>query len=46
MHTALDDRHIADRTNRLADLAEDVAIVVMFFSFAVVVAALVAAFVV
>jgi hypothetical protein len=46
MHTALDDRHTQDRTDRLAALWEDAALLFMIFSGIVLVAALVAAFVV
>jgi hypothetical protein len=46
MHTALDDRHTQDRTDRLAALWEDAAVVFMIFCGVVLVAALAAAFVV
>jgi len=43
MATTVDQPKVTDRTNRVADLAEDAAFLVMLFSGIVIVAALIAA---
>ncbi len=44
MHTAIDDRRTAERTDRIADLMLDAAYLIMLFSGAVMVVAIAVAF--